>query len=439
MISTDSSELLLGLDLDDLRDDLARRGIDRWSDAELVDAATAVVARPKRDPADSFVLHAPLELLARARLLRHVRAGDRDAARLRIAWLAATYEQAGESLPDPTLGRAGGPSVDDRDLDEIAAALAAAIGAGDLDAVDPLAAALGDRATPDELIRMIGPTVVPSLAAAAHGSILFQQLRAGEGDRPDRPGLLRGPARELARHPDWTLTWFESRPATTTAAQASGDVLFDAMAGLPTLGVPGSTFIYPLMHQVEATGLAAEHLTAPLGATNDAAVVARVLARVAAWSMLGEPDDHAPYGWTHCLTMPQAVLSLADGGVDPQVAAAIAATYVAGFRTALAARPLDIEGEPERPDVAGVTDAIALGREQAAAAAWHAGSESAATMATLAGFASRHHDAHLVKYTLACFDAAAADPSARPLYLAAAASLAAWWQRQPGDGLVQPR
>jgi len=37
----------------------------------------------------------------------------------------------------------------------------------------------------------------------------------------------------------------------------------------------------------------------------------------------------------------------------------------------------------------------------------------------------------LVKYTLACFDAAAADLSHRRLYLSAAASLSAWWAQQP--------
>ncbi|MBV9255094.1 MAG: hypothetical protein JO054_12755, partial [Actinobacteria bacterium] len=46
--------------------------------------------------------------------------------------------------------------------------------------------------------------------------------------------------------------------------------------------------------------------------------------------------------------------------------------------------------------------------------------------------ASRNHDAHRVKYTLACIDAAAADPEATPLYLAAAAYLNDWWD-QRGD------
>jgi hypothetical protein len=47
-------------------------------------------------------------------------------------------------------------------------------------------------------------------------------------------------------------------------------------------------------------------------------------------------------------------------------------------------------------------------------------------------------DAHLVKYTLACFDAAAADPRHRRLFLTAAASLVGWWQDviDPDDPLL---
>ena len=41
--------------------------------------------------------------------------------------------------------------------------------------------------------------------------------------------------------------------------------------------------------------------------------------------------------------------------------------------------------------------------------------------ASLASAASRGQDAHLVKYTLACLDAADADPGAARLYLSAAA------------------
>ncbi len=95
-----------------------------------------------------------------------------------------------------------------------------------------------------------------------------------------------------------------------------------------------------------------------------------VILRAAAWSMLVEPPDHAPYGWTHCLTMPQAVLGIADVLDDPRTAVAVAATYVVGFRAAHAQRPL-IESRPPDPEI-DLTSAIEAGPDIAAAAAWNA-------------------------------------------------------------------
>jgi hypothetical protein len=47
------------------------------------------------------------------------------------------------------------------------------------------------------------------------------------------------------------------------------------------------------------------------------------------------------------------------------------------------------------------------------------------------GRAAVHEDAHVVKYTLACLAAAERDRAQRSLYMAAAASLAAWWAQRP--------
>jgi hypothetical protein len=155
--------------------------------------------------------------------------------------------------------------------------------------------------------------------------------------------------------------------------------------------------------------------------------------------MLLEPPDHAPYGWSHCLTMPQAVLGLTGCFTEPSDALAVAATYVVGFRAALAQRPL----EPAVPIDPGVTlaEAIAAGPTIAAGAAWHAPSSSDRDIITiLATNAATAHDAHLVKYTLACLDAAADDPPNRRLFLAAAASLAGWWavHGDPDDAFAEP-
>src|SRR5665811_2230851 len=101
----------------------------------------------------------------------------------------------------------------------------------------------------------------------------------------------------------------------------------------------GSTFIYPVMHQVDESGVAAELLSEPVRGV-DVHAGGRLLLRAAALSMLQEPPEHAPYGWSHCLTMPQAALGIAGHARDPNVALAVAATYVVGFRAALATRPL---------------------------------------------------------------------------------------------------
>jgi hypothetical protein len=174
----------------------------------------------------------------------------------------------------------------------------------------------------------------------------------------------------------------------------------EALLLAPRLGLPGSNFIFPMVrHGAEtASRLLADASSAPEAAS-------RALSRVAAWSMLQEPDEYVPYGWTHTLTIPQAVMSL---DLDPRLAVAVAASQVIGFRASMGERSLNraLPPPPVEDDA----------------------------MARLTVEASRHHDAHFVKYTLAYLDAISADPEMAHLYVAAAERLAAWWRRQPGDG-----
>ncbi|MHB8465761.1 MAG: hypothetical protein ACYDD7_13135, partial [Acidimicrobiales bacterium] len=194
----------------------------------LTDAAAAI-AVPRAAPANSFVLHAPLELLARAILLPHVAVSRRGDARDRLTDLVASYEASGDPVETPK------PLA--RSVEELAAALITAIAAGDLDDVDRYALALGESATPAQLRRLLGPAIVHSLAAAGHASILLHLL-----PRVEVPGtLLRGPARELARNPGWHIEWLD-RPCGRTAGAPRLD-LDEAIALVPTLGTPGSDFI----------------------------------------------------------------------------------------------------------------------------------------------------------------------------------------------------
>jgi hypothetical protein len=204
---------------------------------------------------------------------------------------------------------------------------------------------------------------------------------------------------------------------------------------VPMLGPAGSNFIQPIMSQAEDSGIAPKLLG---GVVDDPRLdVARVraeLSRIAAWSMLQEPAHHA-YGWSHCLTMPQAVMNLAGDVVDARAAVAVAATHVVGFRAALGARDLEPSFDPVRPDVASLVEAVAAGPAHAASYAWFAAAGDGDLEPGLAEAAAAHHDAHFAKYTLACLEAAEADPSERPLYLAAAAFLAGYWSFKGDDGL----
>lgn len=392
--------------------------ITEQSDVDLVATVGEVLATPRTEPADSFVLHAPLELAARAELLPRVPPAARDRARARIVEVAGQFTAFGPGVREP----------DPEDFPSLvtgAAALHDAIEAGDLDAVDRAARWVGRHANGEQLRTLLGPDVAPRLAAAAHAPIFLYHLPRVAPRGEISGELLRGLARELGRAPEWRIHWIEDRrPAAPTGA----DAMFDALAATP-IGPPepGDTpFIYPLMSRVDEDGTAAAQLADVVDGT-DIADRARAIQRAAAWSMLRENDDHAPYGWSHCLTMPQAVLGLAGRGVAPDSALAVAATFVVGFRRTLARRPLVPEFAPDDPGLA-LADALAESATAAAAAAWHLPeSRFPELMGEIATRASVQHDAHLVKYVLACLDAVAFDPTERRLYLTAAASLVGWW------------
>ncbi len=331
------------------------------SDSQLIAHCAAVVDVPKEAHPNSFVLHAPLEVLARSILLPRVPEEGKAAARARLQWVADTYAAAGPSERSPA---------------------------------------------PDAPIDVTAMTL--SLAAAGHAPILWSlRPRVTEVDVSFGLGLVR---KEIGRWPDWTLAWPQHRGATGIAA---GD-LIDALRAPRSPGDPGSDFIYPTMHLVDESGLAAEVLDGPLRSMTVVAA-RRSLLRVAAQSMLQDNPAAAPYGWTHCLTMPQAVLNTVEHGADPEVAVGVAALYVLGFRSTQGRVVLHDDWQPKDGS--------------AAATLWHASDEDLpALVENLIAIGARHEDAHVAKYTLACLDAANEDPEARRLFLAALAHLQEWWQ-----------
>ncbi len=417
---------LAGIVPADVAESYFSQGLDLISDARLFELAADVISRPKVAAADSFVLHAPLELLARMALLPLVEPQDRDLARQRLVWLAATYGSAGADIDEPVIGSYDGAEA-------AVAHLAAAVAAGDLDDADRAAHWLAAAVTPSDLSRLLAADVLPRLSAAGHGPIFLFLLPRVAPRSVTAAGMVRGLVRELARHPEWVLTWHQRRHRVSPG---SGD-LVERLARPPSPGDPGGNFIFPTMSLAESSGLAADLLD-DATQTLDLGEATRDLLRLAAWSMLQDDPDQSPYGWTHCLTMPQAALGIAgvagipESGADPQDAVAVAATFVLGFRSTQGRVDLDPWWVPGEPPAGDALDSLAASPPDAARATWHAADSVVPRIVTrLATMAAVHPDAHLAKYTLACLDASNSDPAAGRLYLAAAAHLHAWWARRP--------
>jgi hypothetical protein len=407
----------LGIDPDDIEGEYDRLGLTDLSDAQLFDRAADAVSIPKQEPANSFVLHAPLELMARRLLLPVVSPHHRRAARQRMMWVAAMYERAGDPV-EPV------PPVTCDSVADAHAALVDALGAGDLEAVDAAAAKFLEQATVDEIMELAGSTI-DMLAAAGHAPIGFFLANRLATTSRSSLALLRPVLRELARAPQLRVRWVGGA-GTPTGDENS---FASALAGTPKLGLPGSDFIFPMVSQVDNGELARDLIEHTIPA--DVTTAAAVTLRVAAHSMLQDDPRYAPYGWTHCLTLPHAIFEIMPWLSDRHAAAAIAATYVVGFRAAEGTRAVETRWKPEPVSITPL-DALDQGPD-AAGASWYHASDAARSQALpeLVGRAARHQDAHLVKYTLACLAAAARHRAERSLYLAAAASLGAWWTSSP--------
>src|SRR3954453_730529 len=101
-----------GIDPDDVHDQYDRAGFGNLSDAQLFDRAAAIVSVPRHEEANSFVLHAPLELMARRLLMPLVPPGLRRAAPPRGLWGAPPPDFAGgpagvSSGPPPATSEPG--------------------------------------------------------------------------------------------------------------------------------------------------------------------------------------------------------------------------------------------------------------------------------------------------------------------------------------------
>lgn len=418
------SILLRGLpptvaDAPEAGEEWAKSPVSRLSDAALVEATAAAIAPPKRDADSSFLLHAPLELAARAALLPMVAPGARDQARRRIAAIAARYVREGDEIDDRP-----------REFPSVCVALGALLAAireGDVDEVDAALLFLLPRTPVPELRRTLAAAIAPMLGAAAHIPIFLAELPRLEARLSNAGALLRAPLRKLTRYSTYRLSWHE-RAKAADAGDPSGTALFDALLAPPPVR-SDSVYIAPTMLAVEAGGYAEGLLgEATAGLSVDEAT--RAILRTGALSMLQDDPANAPYGWSHALTMPQGVLACADAVDDKTALVRIAATHALGFR-ATQGRVRLVDEAPPDPRSDEIFNEAPI---DAAGAVYHADKARIAEIKTaLASRAAAHRDAHLAKYTLAAFDAAARDLEAAQLFLAAAAYLGAWWDANPDE------
>jgi len=386
------------------------------SDWSLLAAATTRLAVPRVDVAPemhSFILHAPLELLARAALLPHVHVAARERARARIDALVAEFERVrprGDAEP------AEFPSVA-----AASASLRQALADRDAQGADAAAAWLDARAATADIARALAPHALPALGAAGHANIYIGLL-----GRATRIGglrsMLRPVAGALVSDPAEPIVVPSTYGDETSTARLLS-VLADGGQRRRPLG-----FIAPLVRAAARRGVL-DALCAPGGAFAAPTRAPIELLRVAAQAMLQGSIEYAAYGWTHCLTLAQGALRAGEWAGDVMAGSYVAATYIAAHVATYTDKPLDLDYRPE-PTPLGMNDAVHDSPSSAAAAAWHAPEHAVTVLATAAAV---NHDAHRVKYTLACLEAAAEDPAAERLYLAAAAHLNAWWEAHPDD------
>jgi hypothetical protein len=389
-----------------------------FSDRRLAAAVAAAIERPKRTADSSFLTHAPLELAARLALLPMVAPAAREAVRRRIAAIAARYANEGEE--------ADAAPADFPGTDEAAAALLGALQEGDPATVDQALLYLIPRLSVAALRRAVADAVIPALGAAAHAPILLAELPRLEARLAGATRLLRAPLTMIAKEP-LKIAWPQRAAADP---DPDGEAALAERLAAPPRVACGSVYIAPIMQAVERDHYAEDRLAAPTAGLSLAAA-ARAILRAGARSMIEDDEKEAPYGWSHALTMPQGVLLAAEAAADQRAAIRVAATHALGFRAVFGRVALS-DAPPPRPRRAALFDVAPI---EAAGAAFYAAPAALPEILTaLATRAAAHKDAHLAKYTLAAFDAAARDPDAAPLFIAAAAYLGAWWDLHPDAG-----
>ncbi len=427
-------EVVSGIPPDRIVESYRERKLDSLSDSELFRAAACIVSTPKVE-LSSFRFHAPLEVMARQSLLPLVSPADRDLARVQMLATVAHYESRGETASPPAR------TLPPMRPGEAAAELRRALQQGDVELADALCLRLADDCGLHAALDSIADLCLRTVTGAGHTHIgLMLTARMWSEVGPSALGLARTGLRMLAQAPNLNL-----RPVTRHSTLDNPEKELEArLSKVPALGGNLSRGLSGIMQAVENAGLVDEIIGDALLSSEDSERcegALRAVCRIAAYSMLADNQEVAKYGWSHCLTIPQAAWVLTrfvPARTFAQQAAHSATTWVIGHRATLGNGNLNLQLQFPQATWE-LSEALAHSPAAAASAAWHASpDERPAIVRRLATEAAIRSDAHLVKYTRACLDAAMQDPHCANLFHAAAAYLCSIWCReQPREQILE--
>lgn len=432
--------LIRGIDRKNLLDDYLRRDLDAVSDSNLAQQAAEIISVPVKG-GGSFTLHAPLELLARVGLLAEVDPRERQLARLQLIASAASFESnANMGAPKKV---AAFP-----DAATAQAEFSKAFQGRDGEALEAIMLQYAAQFGIANLVQVLTPLALPTLTGASHSHIgLWLLLRHGRPSNTADPALLRAAARSLAAAPKDQLRSFKGmaidggKPLKQSAAEIEQEItkkLKDAPRKT-TAGLPG---MKGLFNAGEATGnadtLFGDFITHDLSNEQiDAAF--RASLRICAHNMLQHKPNFAKFGWSHCLTLPQAAFGLSSFGIVRKLALASTLVWTTAYRSVMSDHALDMAWQPTKLEgSASLIEALKTSPAAAAARVWYADpSEYPDVKQTLATQASIRSDQHLIKYTRACIDMVSFDPEQERLYLAAAAHLCGVWVKDQPEAEIK--
>ncbi len=393
--------LLRSLDINQLEQAYRSDLLVDHDDDSLFEACVVLLTHPFKQT-DSFLMHAPLELMARRRLMAMLPIEKRALPRFQMVATAVVYHHR---TKDGTVSTKFVPEqLNAQDVCH-------AIDAGQPEQAHAVSSEWAKSQTPAALVQSLAIDWLSRPACGAHAHLYLahlDQLNVGQPGAAQQACAMVGTyAQELARRPGLQLHW-DSVSHAVSNDRASVSLLDALLSVQPKRGAQANG-IEPMVLQAVEAGLLKQ--LAALMPSHDAQESIwhqcfESVLLIALQSMLAEPPWHAKYGWTHCLTLPLAAYELYRAQqVSARQALTMAALFVAAFRMCIATVNLS-------PYPLGSVSSDNSGE---------------ATFVASALEAAMRSDAHLVKYVLACHDVVNAFPMLHSSAMDAIDRLLALW------------